>query len=185
MDVSELPMGNAPKALSCPHFPTRWQAAVWRNWNLVSAEILAKVLHASVPEIRSAAEAMGLEYRPGQLARWRERGFQTVIRRNWDLLPYDQLLVLLDWSAERLAFVLKEDDFFWVKLGFHKPACEEVRFRELSGEERARTAELRSIVEKVRARLPERRVKPFDFLDRYGSVKPVRGANKRKFDSWR
>ena len=143
MNVSELPMGNAPQALSFLHFPTRWQAVVWRNWNLVSAEILAKVLHASVPEIRSAADAMGLEYRPGQLARWRERGFQTVIRRNWELLDYEQLLELLEWEPDRLAFTLKEDDFLFYKLGLRKPVCEKVYYRPLTPEEIARTETIR------------------------------------------
>ena len=48
---------------------------------------------------------------------WDARGYQTIIRNNWHLCPFDQLLQLLDMPEERLAFLLKEDDFFWHKLG--------------------------------------------------------------------
>ena len=180
MDVSELPMGNAPKALPFPHFPTRWQAVVWRNWNLVPVEIIAKVLHASVPDIRSAADAMGLEYRPGQLDRWRERGFQTVIRRNWELLDYEQLLELLEWEPDRLAFTLKEDDFLFYKLGLCKPVCEKVYYRPLTPEETARTETIRKTVRSALAEAPLQAV-PFDFLDRFGKHRPL-PAERNDFD---
>jgi hypothetical protein len=57
------------------------------------------------------------------------RSYITVIKRNWHLLPYEQLLVLLDWTAERLAFTLREDDFLWIKLGSLKPECEPLRYQ--------------------------------------------------------
>ena len=60
-----------------------------------------------------------------RLPRTRQRrSYLTVIRRNWHLLPYDQLLVLLGWSAEELAYALREDDFLFIKLGSLKPHCE-------------------------------------------------------------
>ena len=45
------------------------------------------------------------------------RSYITIIRRNWHLLPYDQLLTLLGWTGEKLAYTLREDDFLYVKLG--------------------------------------------------------------------
>ncbi len=45
------------------------------------------------------------------------RGYVTLIRRNWQLLPYEQLLELLEMTPEQLAFTLREDDYLWVKLG--------------------------------------------------------------------
>ena len=59
----------------------------------------------------------------------KQRGYITLIRRNWHLLPYDQLLELLEMTPERLAFALREDDFLWVKLGRLKPQCEPLRYR--------------------------------------------------------
>jgi hypothetical protein len=52
------------------------------------------------------------------------RGYITLIRRNWHLSPYDQLLELVEMTPERLAFALREDDFLWIKLGGLKPKCE-------------------------------------------------------------
>ena len=49
----------------------------------------------------------------------RQRGYITIVRRNWHLLPYDQLLTLLDRSPEELAFSLREDDFLYLQLHLH------------------------------------------------------------------
>ncbi|KAA0993876.1 hypothetical protein FXO21_01485 [Dyadobacter sp. UC 10] len=62
-----------------------------------------------------------------------QRSYLTVIRRNWHLLPREQLLELLDWTDEKLSFTLQEDDFFYIKLGSIKPECEPVKFRASSG----------------------------------------------------
>ncbi len=40
-DDCGLPMGNAPLPLEFGHFPTRWQAVIWRNWMYVPAERIA------------------------------------------------------------------------------------------------------------------------------------------------
>jgi hypothetical protein len=76
---------------------------------------------------------------------WR-RSTLTVIRRNWHLLPYEQLLELLGWSAEQLAFALREDDFLYVKLGNLKPACPPMRVAEINSEVLDREAGLRNAV---------------------------------------
>ena len=182
MTIAELPVGDAPRALEYPHFPTRFQAVIWRNWNLVAPERLALVLRTTVENIVAAGEAMGLVRDDSSLALWAERGFQTVIRRNWDLLPYEQLLELIDWSPDKLAFILKEDDFFWVKLGLSKPACDPVYYRELNAAEADRTEELRENVSRIAAGLPERSEAPFAFLGKYGQVRPIRGNEPRNFD---
>ena len=38
-----LPAGSAPPPIDLPHFPSRVHALVWRNWNLVEAERIAKL----------------------------------------------------------------------------------------------------------------------------------------------
>ena len=43
MNTEELPVGKGRTPLEYPHFPTRWQAFVWRNWELVSPEKIAAV----------------------------------------------------------------------------------------------------------------------------------------------
>src|SRR5688572_19004093 len=95
---ADLPMGSAPAPVALPHFPDRVHAFVWRNWPLVSAERMAKVLQAKPQDIRRLGEAMGLPPAPKLSSDLARRSALTVIRRNWHLLPYDQLLTLLDWT---------------------------------------------------------------------------------------
>jgi hypothetical protein len=148
MNPEDLPIGPHPDALEFPHFPTRHQAVVWRNWELVSPDRLAAVLETSAENILETAAGMGLPMPPVVGEHWLSRGYLTLIRANWHLLPYGQLLVLLGWSADKLEYTLKEDDFLWHKLGDLKPRCEHVRWRPLSQEEAARTEQLRQTVEK-------------------------------------
>jgi len=68
---------------------------------------LAKVLRASTDQVFQTAEDLGLKYRQNEWRLWEKRGYQTIIRRNWDLLNREQLLQLLDWSDDKLEFVLK------------------------------------------------------------------------------
>ncbi|MRS65309.1 hypothetical protein GJJ30_28690 [Larkinella terrae] len=58
-----------------------------------------------------------------------KRSYLTIIRRNWHLLPREQLLTILDWTDEKLTFTLQEDDFFYIKLGSLKPDCEPIRLQ--------------------------------------------------------
>ncbi len=161
-------------ALSFPHFPTLMQAVIWRNWGMVPARTIAEVLGATEAQIIEAARELGLDELPARNeAKWLERGYITIIRANWHLLPIEQLLQLLGWTEDRLAFTLKEDDFLWIKLGSLKPWTEQVRYRPISEEERAETLRIR---EAIAARFDKsagnsavsgRSEQPFDFLDQY------------------
>src|SRR5574340_1616382 len=75
------------------------------------------------------------------------RGYVTLIRRNWHLLPYEQLLELLEMTPERLAFTLREDDFLWIKLGSLKPKCEPLHYSPPDAAAQRRAAEIRRVVE--------------------------------------
>ena len=116
-------------ALPCDPFPDRMSAYVWRNWFCVDAGRMADVVGAKVSDLEGIAAEMGLPVpQPKVLGEWRRKGYITVLRRNWHLLPYSQLTGLLDMTREELAFSLKEDDFLIVKLGRIKPACEELKW---------------------------------------------------------
>jgi hypothetical protein len=128
MLVSDLPKGTAPSALTFPHFPDRLHAFVWRNWQLVPTERLAKVVGAKPGDILRLGRTMGLSKPPHITADQRRRSYISVIKRNWHLLPYEQLLQLLDWTPEQLAFTLREDDFLYAKLGSLKPQCEPLKY---------------------------------------------------------
>ncbi len=183
MKVSEIPVGTAPKPLEFAHFPTRWQTVLWRNLGLVPDSRLAAVLGIPESALRTEAVRLGLEpdSDPEQTALWLERGYLTVIRRNWELLPYSQILQLLDWTPDKLASTLKEDDFMWHKMGKYKPAAEQVRWTKLSPEEERRTAEIRRFVLAERATLPRPSAKPFDFLKHFGKKQPCAAAGKDSF----
>jgi hypothetical protein len=141
-----LPAGSAPAALELPHFPDRLHAFVWRNWNVVESARLAKVLETSAENVRALAESMGLPAEDSAATGHMGRIYLSVIRRNWQLLPYEQLLTLLDMSADRLAYVLREDDFLWVKLGGLKPKCARLVYAPPDAATARRAAEIKALL---------------------------------------
>ena len=109
--------GTTP-AVEYPYFPSRQYAFVWRNWTVVPEERLAEVLETDVEHVRRLAFSMGLSPQQAIEPQWRTSwGYITVLRRNWHLLPYDQLLTLLGISKEELAWRLNEDEYIFAKLG--------------------------------------------------------------------
>ncbi len=143
-----LPVSDQPEPVAVPHFPDRLHAVAWRNWGLVEPARLASVLGGTAEQITAVAASMGLPPVVRVQPEWRRRGYITIVRRNWHLLPYDQLLGLLDMSADELAAALREDDFLWHKLGGSKPRCEPVRYTEPDASARARAAEIKRVVER-------------------------------------
>ncbi|MBQ2629059.1 MAG: hypothetical protein IJG13_05215, partial [Kiritimatiellae bacterium] len=83
-------------------------------------------------QLADIAAEMGLARDPAVLPEWRTTGYITVLRRNWHLLPYEQLMKLLGKTRGELYFSLMEDDFLWVKLGCVKPYCEPLEYDEKS-----------------------------------------------------
>lgn len=161
-----LPPVEGPN-VELPHFPTRMQAFIFRSWDTVSAARMAAVLETSAENVRRQAAKMGLPPQRDDLDIWLEKGYISIIRNNWYLLPYEQLLTLLSWDSERLAFVLKEDDFLGYKLGSHKPVCEKILYRELTEEEERRTDAIRRAAEQYI--LPEHAAgekAPFSFFEK-------------------
>ncbi|KPL10587.1 hypothetical protein AMJ85_05510, partial [candidate division BRC1 bacterium SM23_51] len=144
--ASVLPTGSAPPGLEFPHFPDRVHTFVWRNWSVVEPERLAVVLGTSVGNVAAIAESMGLSPSRPIPSEQKARGYITVLRRNWHLLPYEQLLTLLDMSAEQLAYSLREDDFLFIKLGQLKPTCEPLKYVPPNEQAKKRAAEIKRIV---------------------------------------
>jgi hypothetical protein len=151
LTAADLPRGSAPKAVPLPHFPDRLHAFVWRNWQLVPARRLGEVVGASAGDIVRVGRRMGLAGPPRITVEQQRRSALSVIRRNWHLLPYDQLLELLGWTAEQMAFSLREDDFLFVKLGNLKPRCEPLRY---SPPDAGTQARARAIADILRAEFP-------------------------------
>ena len=145
-DIPVLPTGSSPAPIEFKHFPDRLHAFVWRNWEMVSLERMAEVLGTAPEKVQELGRSMGLPPHRRPPAEYQERGYITIIRRNWHLLPYEQLLPLLGWNAEKLAFTLREDDFLWVKLGSLKPACPTLRYAEPNEAATLRCEQIRTVV---------------------------------------
>ena len=142
-----LPVGSALRPLELPWFPTRLHAFVWRNWELADLSRMAEVLGTTPDKVRALGEAMGLPAYVPPTDTQRRRSYITLIRRNWHLLSYAQLLRLLDWTPQHLADTLREDDFLWVKLGSLKPACPALSYAEPDEAARRRSAEIKALLE--------------------------------------
>ena len=115
--------GTKP-AISPAPFPDRMSAYVWRNWGLVEKVRLADVVGTTPEDMTDVAVQMGLEPDPVVQPEWKTKGYITIVRRNWHILPYDQMLKLLGKTREEFHFSLTEDDFLWIKLGCVKPKCD-------------------------------------------------------------
>ena len=143
--MSVLPKVSEKKALVYDYFPTAWQAVLWRNWGYVPAKRLAKALDTTVLELKKTAELMGLNPEQEVDENWLKRGYLTIIRNNWHLCSYEQILTFLDITDKELAFVLKEDDFFWIKLGCLKPSVTPPQYAPLTEKELEQTEKIKNL----------------------------------------
>ena len=161
-------------AIPVTHFPTRHQAFIFRASEYFPVAKIASLLKTSVENVKAAQSEMGVpDYQPDE--RWIRRGYITIIRNMWHILPYDQLLELLDMSEDELGVILKEEDFLSHKL-FEKPICDRVEWRELTEEEKARTAEIKELIRDVKIEGK----RPFEF--EYPKTK-VKLSGKELFDT--
>ncbi|MCC7084375.1 MAG: hypothetical protein IT427_05145 [Pirellulales bacterium] len=182
-DLRMLPHGNSPPSLVSGYFPDRIHEFVWRNWNAVEPSKLANILDTSVENVQALAASMGLPQLSMVPPEMKTRGYITLIRRNWHLLPYEQLLELLEMTPEQLAFSLREDDFLWIKLGQLKPKCEPLHYRPPGEAARRRAAEIRQVVEEVFGEEFGRRAElRFDFVRQLGKPLPVSARAKIEND---
>ncbi len=160
-----LPVGSHPTALKIPHFPNRLHTFVWRNWYLVSPQKLAEVINTSPENITALATSMGLPSNPSVPPEIKKQGYITIIRRNWHLLPYEQLLTLVDMTQEELSYSLREDDFLYIKLGSLKPKCELLHYEEPTDLVRKRAEEIKQVVDQYFGGILDKPAEPrFDFI---------------------
>ncbi len=141
--IVRLPGENGLKpSVGCEPFPSRLYAFVWRNWTCVPLKRLAEVLDTVPENVQQIAVLMGLSPQSSIEPEWAGKGYITVLRRNWHLLPYTQLVTLLGITREQLRVALEDDDFLYHKLGDIKPACEPLRYTSPSTDECAAASHL-------------------------------------------
>lgn len=146
--------------------PTAWQTVIFRNYGYVKVERIARVLGCGVETVRAEAGRLGLPEFDFS-AEFEARGYITIIRNNWFLLPYEQILTLLGIDEGRLDFILEKDDFLSVKLGNFKPECEKVTYSPFSEEQLKKTEELATQIAELSRDVV---AKPFDFFENDVSV---------------
>ncbi len=180
MDILQLPETVKEPIGKYPYFPTRQQLYIWRNWEMIPTERLAKVLKTSIQNVEALASGMGLRV-PAQVNQiYEKRGYITVIRNNWHVLPYEQLTETLNWTRDQLAYTLKEDDFLNVKLEA-KPDVEPVYYQPLTEEEQKKTDKVRLRYKAlVDSRESLQTAEDFDFIVKFGHTpRIVQGTAKR------
>ena len=159
-------------------FPTKWQTVIFRNYGLVSLQNIAAVLGCDTQTVENEALRLGVP-KTACDGVWEKKGYMTLIRNNWYLLPYVQLCGLLNISEERLDYILQNDDFLGVKLGNFKPECEEVVYVPLTAEQEVKTKLIADMVCPYQAKAAEKVAKPFDFFKQefaQGEVKSAKGT---------
>ncbi len=167
----QLPVGTNPQAIEYEYFPNNVYALVWRNWNLVEPERIAKTIGCGIKEVNAIAESMGLPPAEKIPPSYKKGMYITIVRRNWHLLPYDQLLTLLDMSSAELAFSLREDDFLFVKLGNLKPGCLPLKYSPPDKKTLARAGEIKQLVQKYFKNALIGPVEPrFSFINKLSSM---------------
>ena len=139
--------------------PTKWQTVILRNYGLVKIDNLAKTLRCSKKRIEIEAKRLGIaNIKYNNL--WRDKSYLTIIRNNWNLLNYEQLLILLGMREEELSYNLDNNDFLGVKLGNFKPNLEAIYYVKLNQEEIKETNKIRRIINKY---FIDDYVSPFSF----------------------
>ncbi len=139
--------------------PTAWQRVIYRNYGTVKTANLAKVLGTDEATVVLHAEKLGLskiEYDEN----WAKKGFVTVIRNNWDILPNNGICTLLELDGAAFEALLVEYDFLDVKLG-EKPNVEAPVYAPLSEDEERATLAVKEFTE---ANVLPVTTKPFDFF---------------------
>ena len=157
--------------------PAAWQTVLLRNFGLVTDKKLAEVLRTDMATIRREAERLGIggiKYDPN----WKKLGYINIIKNNWHLLPYSQLLELLEMSEDELAYCLKEDDFLAIKLGSFKAEADEIRYSPLTEDENRETDRLASLIKKE---FIEDYATPFEFY-KSEAIRRERKGNGEGFD---
>ena len=177
-----LPMGWSPEPVPFPHFPDRMHAYVWRNWTLVPTDRLASVVGAKSEDIIALGKAMGLSDPPTVSEDQLARSYVTIIRRNWHLLPYEQIAELLKWSIDEMDYALREGDGLLWWMGGYKPKLEPLRYAAPNEAAIAREAEIARTIHETFPESVDKTHDPlFSFVDRLSKSQAPR---ERQSPDW-
>ncbi|MGC8845339.1 MAG: hypothetical protein ACP5QY_05775 [Candidatus Hydrogenedens sp.] len=167
----ELPAPIDKEAVPSAFFKDRLHAYIWLNWSVVPISRIADTIGAKEEDIRTIGKRMGLPEPYPITEEELERLHCTIIRRNWHLLPYEQIIKLLKWDTQQLAYTLREDDFLFIKLGGFKPKCPPLIYQEPDEETLEYEKQIGNMVNRL---FPEGiqcwGEKPFHFIEEMSAI---------------
>lgn len=162
-----------------PYFtPQKWQTVLLRNYGLVDNKTIASVLGTDEETILAEAVRLGIDKIPYN-PKWKKNGYINIIKSNWHLLPYPQLMEILDMDEKTLDYNLREDDFLACKLGLFKPFTEEIKYVPLTEKEIEETEKLAEI---IRAEYVPAYTEPFDFYPHKATAQSSSKQSNNGFD---
>ncbi len=159
MDLSKLPRIIEDKEYPLPpYFPNRMYMAIFRLWDTVTIERIAYGLGLPLETVLNAADDMGLP-KQKNMEKWPQSGRITTIKNAWHILPYEQLLKVLNLTVDQLAATLKDEDFLDVKLGGFKPYCDPICEEKVSEEQKEMLMWIKNVMQS-------------DFYDMFSGAEP-------------
>lgn len=141
-------------------FCALWQKVIFLTYGYVPTKRIADALLCEEETVEREAARLGL-LEAERFSLMQTKGYITLIRALWDVVPISQLLILLAMTKERFEDVLENEDFLSVKLGGHQPKCDPVRYSPLAPEAIQQTEELSK---KIKKHLISRKRPMFDFF---------------------
>ena len=120
------------------YFPSRLHAAIFRNWDIVPHERLAKVLGTKVSVIEKAGKELGLPKTKSLTTEEITRNIEIVLRRNWPLFPRNQIEELLSISPAEFDDFLSKEIFLRALLASPPPGLTGLKFEEPTAQTKAR-----------------------------------------------
>jgi hypothetical protein len=120
------------------YFPSPLYATIYRNWDIVPHDRLAKVLDTDIKTLRKAGTNMGLSI-PSHLTKEEvRRNVEMVLRRNWTTIPRSQIEELLDFTPEQLDDFLGKEIFLRALLAAPPKDLAPIKYTEPDGTTKAR-----------------------------------------------
>lgn len=120
------------------YFPSRLHAAIFRNWDIVPHERLAKVLGAKISVIEKMGKELGLPKTKPLTQEELARNVEIILRRNWALFPRNQIEGLLGFSPSEFDEFLSKEIFLRALLASPPPGLTALKYEEPTDATKAR-----------------------------------------------
>jgi hypothetical protein len=130
------------------YFPSRLHAAIYRNWDIVQHDRLAEVIGTDVATLEKAGKELGLKKVKPLTPEEIRRNVEIVLRRNWPLMPRQQIEQLLGFTAAEVNDFLSKEIFLRALLAGQPGGLTPLQFQEPDVETQARIAWFGSTVKK-------------------------------------